>query len=380
MKDFIRAGLIVSLMALPAQSALAFPDVHDTETGLVKVEQVIDGLNHPWGLEMLPDGSLLVTERRGKLFLIDPANPSLDRPVANVPQVWARGQGGLLDVAVDPNFGENRTIYLTYSDPGSLGSAGTAIAAARLEPGAKPALGDVRTLWSMKNKTRKPQHFGSRIVFGQDGTLFFTIGDRGERNRAQDPFDAAGSVIRINKDGSIPADNPFADGKDGLPEIWSIGHRNPQGADLDRETGDLWTLAHGARGGDELNQPQAGRNYGWPKISYGTHYSGARIGAGTSAPGLEQPVHYWDPSIAPSGLAFYDGDRFPQWQGNLFAGALKYRMLVRLTMKGGQVVGEEHLFRRKYGRIRDVKSLADGALWLLTDEDNGQILRVTPAE
>ena len=228
----------------------------------------------------------------------------------------------------------------------------------------------------MKKKTDSGRHFGSRIVVARDGNLFVTIGDRAERERAQDPQDAAGSVLRISKDGSIPADNPFADGKQGLPEIFSIGHRNAQGATLHPETGELWTLSHGARGGDEINRPEAGKNYGWPVISYGKHYSGAKIGVGSEAPGMEQPVYYWDPSIAPSGLAFYSGELFPEWEGNLFAGALKFRMLVRLEIKDGRVVHEEELFQGVYGRVRDVRVFDDGALWLLTDSDNGKILRI----
>ncbi|MEM9278098.1 MAG: PQQ-dependent sugar dehydrogenase [Pseudomonadota bacterium] len=353
---------------------------HDTQKASVKVEKVASGIDTPWAMAMLPDGKLLVTERDGKMLLVDPANAGRKTEVSGLPRVKAAGQGGLLDVVLDPDFAANRTLYLTYSDPDSRGNAGTAIASARFEESAKPSLKDVKVLFSMENKNRSGFHFGSRIVPDGKGNLFFTIGDRGTEERAQDPFDAAGSVLRIRTDGSIPEDNPYADGKDALPQIWSIGHRNPQGATLNDATGELWTLAHGARGGDEINIPQAGRNYGWPVISYGTHYSGGKIGIGNSGPGMEQPIYFWDPSIAPSGFDFYQGDLIPQWKGDLFAGALKFETLVRLEVQGNRIVHEERLFEEDYGRIRDVRFFPDGALWFLTDDSDGAIYRVTSAE
>lgn len=377
---------IVIFLFLLALSA-SFPafaqnkiDVHETQLGRVNVEHVVSGLDHPWGLAMLPDGKLLVTERPGKMYLVDPEKPALDREVKGVPRVWVKGQGGLLDVAVDPDFETNRTVYFTFSEPGPGGAAGTALASAQISQVGLPRLQNVQILYSMKDKTTNRIHFGSRVTVAPDGNLFVTVSDRGKRQRAQDPFDTAGSIIRITKDGGVPPDNPFADGKDGSPLIWSIGHRSVQGAAIEPETGLLWTLEHGAKGGDEVNRPEAGKNYGWPIISYGVNYDGTKIGEGTHKQGLEQPKHYWDPSIAPSGLAFYNGNEFPEWQGDLFVGALKFQLLSRLTIKDGEVIAEEQMFEGEYGRIRDVRSFPDGALWLLTDSDEGEILRLTGAE
>lgn len=367
------SGLLVACSNADADQSAR---THETSAGPVEVTQMVDGLAYPWGMEMLPDGHLLVTLRDGEMLVIDPQNPDTRQTVANVPEVYAQGQGGLLDVALDPQFSRNNTIYFTFSDPSPEG-AGTAIASARLVRQGEPRLEDVKTLYSMSPKTDSGRHFGSRIVIDPGGNLFFTIGDRGDRPRAQDPMDPAGSVLRIAPDGSIPADNPFADGSKARPEIWSIGHRNAQGAALHPDTGELWTLSHGARGGDEINKPEAGKNYGWPEISYGRHYSGGKIGVGTSAPGLEQPLYYWDPSIAPSGLDFYTGDAIPEWKGNLFAGALKYQLLSRLVLDGDKVVEEEQLFAEEYGRIREVRSFPDGALWFLTDESDGAIYRIS---
>ena len=351
-----------------------------TEHGKVRVEKVIGGLDTPWAMAMLPNGRLLVTERDGKLLLVDPAKPGQKLVVTGLPEVQAIGQGGLLDVVLDPDFKANKILYFTYSDSGFFYGAGTAIARAKLETAPSPRLTGFTRLYSMSGKTTSRIHFGSRIVPDFKGNLFFTIGDRGEGHRAQDPFDPAGSVIRIRTDGSIPEDNPFADGDDGLPEIWSIGHRNPQGATLNDKTGELWTLAHGAQGGDEINISQRGKNYGWPIISYGRHYSGEKIGVGASAPGMEQPIYYWDPSIAPSGFDFYQGDLIPRWKGNLFAGALKFETLVRLEVVDGKIVHEERLFGEVFGRVRDVRSFPDGALWFLTDDSDGAVYRVTAAD
>lgn len=233
----------------------------------------------------------------------------------------------------------------------------------------------------MSKKSRSSRHFGSRLVFHPDGTLFFSIGDRGDSERAQDMNDHAGAILRINRDGSIPSDNPSPDGSKHLPEIWSKGHRNAQGMVYDRLTGGLITIEHGARGGDEINQPEAGKNYGWPVISYGVDYSGAKLGVGTAAPGYEQPLYYWDPSIAPSGLAVYRGEMFPEWNGDLLAGALKYQLMVRLDRnKSGRITGEERLFEGEFGRIRDVNIAPDGSVWLLTDEDPGAIIRLSRAD
>lgn len=366
------AVLVAACAGVSAQSVHTAGDVR------FSVEQVVGDLSYPWGFDFLPDGSLLVNEVNGRMLLVSPDGESRIE-VAGVPEVRASGQGGLLDLVVAPDFRESGTVYLTYSEPGR-GGAGTAAARARLVvEGEAARLDDVTVLASMNRKTSGGRHFGARIVPAPDGTLFVTLGDRGQQDRAQDPRDHAGSVLRVAADGSIPADNPFADGGQALPEIWSTGHRNIQGAAIEPGTGVLWTVEHGARGGDEINIPQAGKNYGWPVISYGRHYSGARIGVGTEAEGYEQPVYYWDPSIAPSGMAFYTGDAVPQWRGDLFVGALKDQLIARLTVENGQVTSEERLIAGDYGRIRTLRNGPDGALWFSTDEGEGGIYRISGA-
>ena len=358
---------------------LAFSEtkLFKTQKHNVIVEVITSNLDHPWGLAFLPDGSFLVTERGGTLNLISPKG-KLNK-IAGVPKVWAKGQGGLLDVAVDTAYTQNSTIYLTYSQPSDNGEkAGTALARAELSLLGKAKLRNVKVIFTQSNKTGSDVHFGSRIVLAPDNKLFITVGDRGDRRRAQDPFDHAGSTICIYRDGSVPLDNPFADGKKGLPEIWSIGHRNPQGATWNPVTNSLWTIAHGAKGGDEVNHPEAGKNYGWPVISYGRNYGGSKIGEGSHKPGMEQPVYFWDPSIAPSGFAFYNGNAFPNWKGNLFVGALKYQLLARLELTNGKVTKEERIFTGVFGRIRDVRQGPEGFLYLLTDEFPGRLIRVKP--
>ncbi len=344
----------------------------------VRVEAMASDLEHPWGLAFVREDVMLVSERPGRLRLVRDG-VLLEAPVMGLPEIEEIGQGGLLDVAVDPDYRNNKRIYLSYAEPGR-GGYGTAVLRGRLTIEASGArLLNIQVIYRQSKKTRGTRHFGSRLVFATDGTLFITNGERGDPSRAQDPFDHAGSVLRINPDGSIPEDNPFADGDKALPEIWSIGHRNAQGAALHPQSGALWTLAHGPRGGDELNIARAGKNYGWPVISYGRHYTGFRVGVGTHKAGLEQPIHYWDPSIAPSGLAFYTGKLFPKWRGSLFAGALKYRQVRRLTLRGDAVVSEESCFKELDERIRDIRMGPQGALWLLTDAPDGQLLRLTPA-
>jgi len=369
---------ICMLFAGLAASPVFAADSYESEKHAFTVETVVRGLDHPWSLAFLPDGAMLVTERSGALRLIS-GGKLLDDPVTGTPEVAASGQGGLLDVVLDPNFADNNLIYLSFSEPGDDDTAGTAVLRAKLvRDGGAARLTNRTVIFRMGRKTGTAHHFGSRLVFAPDGMLYVTVGERGDGERAQDPFDHAGSVIRIRSDGSVPDDNPFADGRKGLKEIWSTGHRNPQGATLNTATGEVWTVEHGARGGDEINIPRSGKNYGWPVISYGRHYSGAKIGVGTKKTGMEQPVHYWDPSIAPSGLAFYDGAAFPKWKGNLFVGALKFRMLVRLELDGDKVVGEERLIENRYGRIRDVRVGPKGAIWLLTDQRNGLLLKLSP--
>ena len=294
-----------------------------------------------------------------------------------MPQVAARGQGGLLDVALDPRFADTRLVYLSYAEPGEGGTAGTAVARGRLDA---DRLQDVRVIYQQQPKVQAGNHFGSRLVFARDGTLFVTQGDRfSYREQAQDLSSGLGKIVRIHPDGSIPRDNPFVGRTGARPEIWSFGHRNVQAAALDPRTGQLWTVEHGARGGDELNHPEAGKNYGWPVITYGVDYSGAKIGEGTAKPGMEQPVYYWDPVIAPSGMEFYTGDAYPGWKGSVFVGSLRPGLLVRLSLENGRVTREERYLGDLGARIRDVQQGPDGLLYLLTDARNGQLLRLEPA-
>ncbi|WP_421723141.1 PQQ-dependent sugar dehydrogenase [Bauldia sp.] len=370
-------------LALMAVTAASSPSVaaqccveRPASTSL-NTEVIASGLDGPWGMAFLPDGSILVTELPGNIRRI--VDGVVSAPFAGVPEVGYVGQGGLLDIALDPDFAETQTIFFSYAQPSDRGrSYGTAVARARIDLDAG-RLEDVQTIFTSNEESSGGRHFGSRIRFAPDKTLFVTIGDRGTQMRAQDPFDHAGSVVRINRDGSIPANNPFADGRDALPEIWSIGHRNAQGAAIHPETGELWTLSHGARGGDEVNQPEAGLNYGWPLISYGRNYSGFGFAQGSEAEGLEQPIYYWDPSIAPSGFDFYShpAPLIPDWQGSLLAGALREQLLSRLILDGDTVVAEEQYFVGTFGRIRDVRTGPDGAVWLLTD--GGELIRVTQA-
>jgi glucose/arabinose dehydrogenase len=339
----------------------------------VRQVNVAQGLDHPWGLAFLPDGGLLVTERAGRLRIVGRGG-ALSEPLAGVPQVRAGGQGGLLDVALSPTFAQDRLVYLAFSEPGE-GGAGTAVARGRL---GERGLEGVQTIWRQQPKVTSSIHWGSRLVFRPDGTLFVTLGDRSARQHVQDLATTIGKIVRINADGTIPRDNPFV-GRDGVrPEIWSYGHRNAQAAALDAR-GQLWTVEHGARGGDELNNPQAGRNYGWPVISYGVEYSGGKIGEGTSRSGMEQPVYYWDPVIAPSGATFYTGEAFPDWRGDLFVGSLVPGGLVRLKLDGGRVT-DERLYSIEPGpeRVRTVRQGPDGMIYVVTDSPRGRIVRLEP--
>jgi glucose/arabinose dehydrogenase len=346
-----------------------------TKLERIRVETIATGLDHPWGLAFLPDGRKLVTERSGQLRLVETDN-RLSAPLANVPPVYARGQGGLLDVVLDPEFERDRTIYLSYAEPGE-GGASTAVARARLEG---ERLTDVRVIFRQEPKVQGNNHFGSRLVFARDGTLFVTLGERyAYRERAQDLSSHLGKIVRINGDGSVPRDNPFVNRPGVRPEIWSYGHRNVQGAALHPSTGALWINEHGAQGGDELNIPRAGLNYGWPVITLGIDYDGSKIGEGKTKPGMEQPIYSWTPSIAPSGMAFYTANLFPNWRSNLFVGSLKFRLLVRLELGTDSVISEERLLEPLGERIRDVRSGPDGRLYLLTDSPNGRLLRVGPS-
>lgn len=362
--------LAITLFAAPPLFAQTFP----SESGSIRVVTVAQGLEHPWGLVFLPDGRMLVSERPGRLRLVD-ADGRVSPPLKGVPAVFARGQGGLLDIALDPRFVDNCLIYFSFAEPGE-GGAGTAVGRARLT---ESGLQDVRVIFRQKPKVNGGNHFGSRLVFTPDGLLFVTLGERYQMARAQNINEHLGKVVRINSDGSVPSDNPFVGRPPALPEIWSLGHRNIQGATLHPRTKQLWIVDHGAQGGDEINIVEAGKNYGWPIITYGRDYSGEKIGEGTAKAGLEQPVYYWDPSIAPSGMAFYTGREFPHWQGDLFVGSLKFGRLVRLRMDGTRVVHEERLLDGLDERIRHVVVGPDQFLYLLTDSPEGRILRIEPA-
>ncbi|MFV0475503.1 MAG: PQQ-dependent sugar dehydrogenase [Pikeienuella sp.] len=364
------------LLAAPAAA-----DMYDSSAGPLQVAPVVEGLDHPWGFVFLPDfeetGALLVTERSGALRLFE--RGALSAPIEGAPEVAARGQGGLLDVALARDFAESGEIYLSYAAQEGTFSTRTEVARARLERGAAPRLDGLTVIFRQSPASNSGRHYGSRVVVAPDGSLFITLGERGDRPAAQDLSTHFGKVARIDRDGAPWPGGPFIDREGALPEIWSYGHRNPQGATLDRE-GRLWVSEHGAQGGDEINRPEAGLNYGWPEISYGRHYTGEKIGRGTAAEGMEQPEYYWDPSIAPSGLMIYQGALFPEWRGDFFIGSLKFALLSRLDEEGGRLIGEERLFERAFGRIRDVREAPDGAIWFATDEDRGALWRIAPAE
>jgi glucose/arabinose dehydrogenase len=347
-----------------------------TEKGPVRIETIVKGLEHPWGMAFLPEGRILVTERAGRLRLIGPDGLEPE-PIMGLPEITAQGQGGLLDVAVDPEFVPNQYVYLSYTAKGNDG-IGTEVARGRLDG---KRLHDVEVIFRAKPKGQGGRHFGSRLVFDRQGRLYITLGDRGNRPRAQNLDDHAGSVIRIEADGEVPQDNPFVGRSDARAEIFSYGNRNVQGAALQPDSGELWAHEHGPQGGDELNVIRAGVNYGWPVITYGVNYGiGSKIGEGPRKEGMAQPVYYWVPSISPSGMTFYTADRFPQWRGNIFVGSLKFGQLVRLEMDGERVAHEERMLGGKLGRIRDVRQGPDGYLYLLTDEENGELARLMPAK
>jgi len=347
------------------------------------VVTVAEGLVNPWGMTFLPGGRMLVTERPGRLRVVS-ADGKLSEPVAGLPAVDARGQGGLLDVEIDPGFATNRQIYWSYAEPRDGGANNTAVARGRFVDEAAPRVENVQVIYHQTPSLNSPLHFGGRLVFGRDGMLFITQGDRSitpGRMQAQQMDSLIGKIVRVNPDGSVPKDNPFV-GKDGIgPEIWSFGHRNVQAATLHPTTGELWEVEHGTRGGDEINISRKGKDYGWPTIAYGIEYRGGPITGGIQAKeGMEQARYYWDPVIAPSGMTFYTGTLFPAWKGNLFIGGLGSTNLVRLTVDGERIVDEERLLTdlQPRQRIRDVVQGPDGALYLLTDNAKGRVLKLVP--
>lgn len=365
-------------MQLPSQSKLLIRP--EAKTQAFQVRELLSGLEHPWSMAWLPNGEMLITEREGRLrrvskdFRLDP------RPIEGLPKnIEVDGQGGLFDVAVHPGFSRNGWVYLSFSEGqlgGRLSSSGTALVRAKLDG---HRLIEMETLFSMQPKSRGGRHFGGRIVFDRDVFLYLTLGDRGDEERAQRDNDHAGSVIRLHDDGRIPTNNPFVGSGSVPPEVFSRGNRNIQGAAVHPTTGALWTHEHGPQGGDEINIIRAGRNYGWPTITYGVNYvTGTKIGEGIQKPGMVQPIHIWVPSIAPSGMAFYTGNRYPGWSNSLFVGGLRSQALIRLEHQENRIVAEERLMVGQHGRIRDVRVGPDGLIYLLTDDDNGKLLRLDP--
>ncbi len=365
------AAFLMSSMAVSVASAQTF----SSEKLEFSVARVVQGLAHPWSMAFLPNGDILITERIGRLRVI--RNGELDPlAVPGVPKVALGGQAGLLDIVLHPRFSENQLLYLSYAGSGN-GGKGTEVVRARF---VKNNLVDLETILIVQPKTQGGRHFGSRLLFGRDGYLYITTGERGERDRAQNLNDLAGKVLRVTDDGQVPADNPFVGEAGVRPEIYTYGNRNAQGLTLHPYTSQIWEAEHGPKGGDEINLLHPGANYGWPVITYGQSYAGAPIGEGTSKPGMAQPLRYWVPSISPSGMTFYTGKKFPPWQGNLFLGGLSSRALIRLELDGTNVVHEERLLEDLKERIRDVRQGPDGHLYILTDASNGALLRLDPVQ
>jgi len=373
MAAYAAATVLASLVALPR--AAAEDAAQESEKQRFRLVRLVEGLENPWGMAFLPGGGFLITERPGRLQLVSPQTMRPE-PVTGLPEVSASGQGGLLDVALHPHFQQNRLVYISYSAGGLIGK-GTEVARGRL---LGQQLEDLEVIFQAQPKQFGSRHFGSRLLFSPDGMLFISLGDRADRPSAQDLGQHPGSIIRVQDDGSVPETNPFVRRQLALPEIYSYGHRNVQGIFWQQDADLLWAHEHGPMGGDELNLVQAGRNYGWPVITYGVNYgTGTTIGEGiTHQEGMEQPKYYWVPSISPSGLLLYTGERFPDWRGNLFIGSLKFSLLVRLELRGEEVVREERLLQGKVGRVRDVRQGPDGLIYLLTDESRGMLARLEP--
>ena len=376
-----RSRLLILGLVLQLSATLAPAQVIATKQYQVRIVTVLSGLEHPWALAFLPDGRMLVTERPGRMRVIDRGGKLDPVPIAGLPRVNPQGQGGLLDVVLHPQFASNGWVYWTYAQRDERGYNGTELARGRLEgaPGAY-RMTDVRTLFKLEPKDDSGVHFGSRIVFDRAGFLYVTFGERGTKERAQRRDDIAGKIVRLTEDGRPAPDNPWVGEAGTRPEIFSLGHRNVQGAALHPATGVLWAIEHGPQGGDELNVVKAGANYGWPIITYGVNYvTGTKIGEGTAKPGLMQPVKYWIPSPAISGLAFYTGDKFPRWRGDALIGALRGQSLIRVRLDGEKFVEDEFMLLGSLARVRDVRVGPDGYVYLLTDQPNGSLLRLEPA-
>lgn len=385
MKSHLACLPLALVAALASPSARAADQTLPTQQHTVRASVVVSGLDHPWAVTWLPDGRMLITERRGTLRVVQDGKLR-PTPVAGLPAVTEHGQGGLLDVTLHPDYAKNGWIYWSYNASDASGQHGTEVARGKLNTDGT-RMDEVQVIFRLLPKSGAGQHFGSRLVFDRAGYLYITLGDRGDSTgkgfdqRAQKLDDHAGKLIRLHDDGRVPADNPFVKTAGARPEIFNLGHRNLQGAALHPVSGKLWTHEHGPQGGDEVNIENAGGNYGWPVITYGVNYViGTKIGEGKEKPGMVQPLHVWVPSIAPSGMAFYTGRRFAKWQGDLFVGALAGQTLVRLSLDGERVVGEERLFHKQFGRIRDVREGPDGLLYLLTDADHGELVRLEPAD
>ena len=379
MKFEIYRSLLIILMCMSCHLSWAQDKqqlIH-SEKHSFRIVPLLAGLENPWSIAFLPDGSMLITERAGRLRLVTQDFKLDPKPIDGLPEVIANGQGGLFDVVLHPQHAQNGWIYWAYNAPGT-GGWGTALARGKLQG---QRMTEVQVLFSMQPKTRSAHHFGGRIVFDAAGMVYLTLGDRGDKDRAQKLNDHAGSVIRLHDDGRVPNDNPFVERAGALPEKWTLGHRNMQGAAINPKTGELWTHEHGPQGGDEVNVIRPGLNYGWPVVTYGVNYGlGTKIGEGQSKPGMVQPLQVWVPSIAPSGMAFVSGSQFSQWRGSMLVGALRGQMLVRLTLEGDKVLSEERLFQGRPGRIRDVRMGPDGLVYLLTDDPQGALLRLEPAK
>jgi aldose sugar dehydrogenase len=369
---------VAPLSAARAQSSeMPSPVVVQSEKQEFLVRTLIRGLETPWSIAFLPDGRMLVTERAGRMRIVDQVFKLDPKPVEGLPEIVARGQGGLFDVVLHPDYKINGWIYWAYNAPGT-GGWGTALSRGKLQG---HRMTDVQTLFSMEPKSRSGQHFGGRIVFDKAGDVYLTLGDRGDRDRAQALNDHAGSVIRLHDDGRVPKDNPFVHQKNTKPEKWTLGNRNIQGAATHPATGALWTHEHGPQGGDEINVMHAGKNYGWPIVTHGVNYGlGTKIGEGITKTGIESPLHVWVPSIAPSGMVFVSGSSFPDWNGDLLIGALRDQSLVRLKLNGEKIIHEERLIKGQIGRIRDVRVGPDGLIYLLTDSTNGTLVRLEPVK